>query len=106
MFSTDQNIYNLSPGNYTVTITDENNCLISQTYEIVDPQIIDVTYSYDPIICNGDNTVLSLEISGGVPPYTINYNGEDPDMVFTHSRLQMVLVVWKLLMFQLIILMV
>ena len=83
--------------------------MISQTYEIVDPQIIDVTYSYDPIICNGDNTVLSLEISGGVPPYTINYNGEDPDNIssgfYTFSVTDSS-AVWKTLMFQLIILMV
>jgi len=81
LISSDQNIYNLFPGNYTVTITDGNDCLISQTYEIIDPQNIDILYSYDPIICNGDNTVLTLDISGGVSPYTIDYNGEDPDNI-------------------------
>ncbi len=36
--SLSQNIYNLTPGNYTVTITDDNNCTLSQTYVVLEPE--------------------------------------------------------------------
>ena len=35
---TTQDISNLIPGTYTVTITDFNNCQISESFEITQPQ--------------------------------------------------------------------
>ena len=81
VISDDEDLLGLSPGTYTITATDENNCIYINSFDINNPESIDVNYSYDPITCNGDNTILTLDISGGVPPYQIDYNGENPDNI-------------------------
>jgi len=81
VISNDEDLFNLSPGTYSVTITDENNCIYTNSFDINNPDSIEVSYSYDPISCNGENTILTIDVSGGVPPYEIDYNGEDPNNI-------------------------
>ena len=81
VISTNEDLSDLSSGNYTFTVTDENNCVFSNSFEINNPETIEVSYSYEPISCNGENTSLQIEVNGGVPPYTIDYNGQDPNNI-------------------------
>lgn len=62
-------------GNYTVTITDANNCSLFNTFTITQPSVLSTGASVNPISCNGilDGTV-DLSTSGGVYPYTYSWS--------------------------------
>ena len=81
VISINEDLTALSPGTYSVTVTDENNCVFSNSFEINNPETIEVSYSYEPISCNGENTSLTIEVNGGVPPYIIDYSGLDPNNI-------------------------
>ena len=62
---------NLSPGTYTVTVTDANFCQVSKSIVIEETQ-----FSIHPIVknvtCNGaQDGSISLNVIGGVPPVTL-----------------------------------
>ena len=96
ILSNDEDIFELSSGEYTFNIYDENNCPISQTYIINEPDVlvIDVMVSaytsseevqnssllYDSnsygVSCNGEEDgFIFFTISGGAEPYYYSLNG-------------------------------
>ena len=81
IISTSEDLTNLSPGTYSITITDENSCSVENTYEINNPDEINVDYDFEPISCSGESTILNVNISGGESPYTIDYDGVDPNNI-------------------------
>ncbi|MDG1730424.1 MAG: PKD domain-containing protein [Algibacter sp.] len=81
-----EDINNLSPGNYEITVTDANNCpSIIQSFSIVEPPELDVSLVNQlDVICFGDatgeiniNTVggRPIEITPGVFDYTYLWTG-------------------------------
>ncbi len=74
--ATTQNINSLTAGNYTVTITDANNCTIT-TSALVD-QAGDLVVAVDQttnVSCNGDNDgAVSISVEGGITPYSFDWN--------------------------------
>jgi gliding motility-associated-like protein len=70
---------NLSAGNYSVTVTDANNCSVENSIEITEPPAILISAKVDSEPqCHGDKTgSASVEVSGGVPPYGYNWNTGD-----------------------------
>jgi len=73
---TSQNRSNLTPGNYNITITDINSCTFTASATITQPNAIAVTSTQNDITCNGaNNGSISLQVSGGISPYTYNWNG-------------------------------
>ena len=69
--NTTNQIINLSPGNYAVTVTDDNGCTLSGATELTTPSPIALSISATDAACNGvpDGTA-SVVASGGTPPYT------------------------------------
>ncbi|WP_234859049.1 T9SS type A sorting domain-containing protein [Aquimarina aquimarini] len=66
-------IDNLIAGSYRVIITDNANCIIENTYEIVQPDIIDPTITL--LVCNGDCTAgIALEVNHGNGDFTYLWN--------------------------------
>lgn len=66
---------NLSAGNYEVTATDDFGCTAVQTFTIVEPDLLEISWTSVQDEINGQsNGSVSLLVEGGVPPY--NYNGE------------------------------
>lgn len=66
-----QNIDNLSPGDYTVTITDAGGCTSTISTNIVEPTDITIDLSAIDASCNGaSDGAVNLIIDGGVPGYT------------------------------------
>ena len=62
---------NLSPGVYSVIITDESGCVINEEFTIIEPQEIEIsgiiTNAED---CDNPNSgSIDLQVSGGNPPY-------------------------------------
>lgn len=70
----------LSPGFYTYTITDNNGCLLTDTFSISEPDSLLSEITSTDATCAGyfDGTA-SLSITGGTVPYVINWFGNNPN---------------------------
>jgi gliding motility-associated-like protein len=68
---TGNNINNLCPGNYSVTVMDGNGCTTTQSFIITEPAAIVVTLTSTNIICFGDcsGTATVTNVSGGSGVY-------------------------------------
>ncbi len=79
----DSNIHgsfvDLTPGDYTIEITDTNGCgpFISDVITILEPAVITINSAFlTDITCNGaTNGKIDILASGGTPPYTYSING-------------------------------
>lgn len=72
--ATTEDITGLSSGNYTITITDENNCSVSDTYIITQPVLYDISSVslMRPTGSNADGSI-SVEVTGGEAPFTYQW---------------------------------
>ncbi len=69
-----QSATNLPTGIFTVTITDQNGCMDTAITTIADqPQLIS-TASNDQTLCYGQTATLTVNASGGNPPYFFYWN--------------------------------
>ena len=76
-------ISNLCPGQYIVTVTDDNNCTDIDTVNIIEPPLLTATASATDMSCNAvcDGTA-SVVIGGGTPVYGILWsNGSSSDPI-------------------------
>ncbi|MDO5980332.1 PKD domain-containing protein [Flavivirga spongiicola] len=75
--NSDEDISNLEPGIYTVTINDEGGCPFTDTFTILEPEeLIFSSISFNPetISCFGaDDGTINIDIHGGTIPYTYNW---------------------------------
>ena len=77
--SSNDTIFNLTSGNYSVTVTDVNGCVVNTNKVLTEPdpllyKVLSTTSSACLGSCDG---VVELYIEGGVSPYTahlLNYN--------------------------------
>lgn len=78
-----EDIFNLSPGIYTVTVTDANGCSNTASAAITEPPPLDVNLTATPAFCGipGSATVIP---SGGTPPYSVLWS-KDSLTTFTIS---------------------
>ena len=75
---TTQDISNLIPGTYTVTITDFNNCLISESFEITQPDVLQLSAEVNQVSCNGSSdSNIDITITGGTPNYTYAWTKDE-----------------------------
>ncbi len=69
-----EDISNVPTGNYTVLITDFNNCIETNTIVISEPPVLTSNISKLDVLCFGDATgSINLTPSGGTPPYTFSW---------------------------------
>lgn len=81
--ATTQNVSNLIPGLYTVTITDNAGCSASASSTITQPTLLSVSESHVNVACNTQPTgAIDIATSGGILPYTYTWN----DAVATEDR--------------------
>lgn len=78
----------LPVGTHAVTVTDANGCIVTEDFTIVGPSEMSITSVVtDPSCYGGANGTVSLNVSGGVPGYSENWGGENPNAlpVGTHT---------------------
>lgn len=68
-------INNLSPGQYTVTISDTHGCTLSGSETIDPPNALNIGIeNTDPVCFGAQNGKIKLLINGGAPPYRYSIN--------------------------------
>lgn len=86
---TTKNIYSLSAGDYTITVTDANSCSISETYTVSGlPCALNISSNtYDAACYNQSNGFIDITISNGQQPYTFKWsNGKTTEDLYNiHS---------------------
>ncbi len=86
VYSTDEDLSNLAPGTYEITVTDANNCTpIIQSFSVIEPPELQASLDVkEDVICFGEATgeinvnIIGgrpIEISPGIFDYTYNWTG-------------------------------
>lgn len=78
---TDSAIFNLTPGIYTVTVTNIEGCISIGSQEISEPEpLLIETDSYSDSICASNGGYINISAYGGTFPYTYQWsNGESSE---------------------------
>ena len=72
---TTSSINSLNAGSYNCAITDSFGCVKNQVVQVTSPSQIIGNVSVNDISCYGENDgSLGLVVTGGIPPYTINWS--------------------------------
>lgn len=69
------NVINLSAGNYALTITDGNNCQLTQIYRVPEPPEIEIAFQVTDLSCfeEPDGSILAT-VTGGTPGYRYQWS--------------------------------
>jgi hypothetical protein len=73
----------LGSGQYVVVVTDANNCTETMTYDLTEPEGMDIAETLAEPLCNAGSGNLSgtidIVVSGGTAPYTYAWTGPGVD---------------------------
>lgn len=80
---TSEDLSALVAGSYVLTVTDLAGCIFTTSYDIIEPQGLDLQFTITHASCGDDNGQVSLSISGGAGGYTYNWsdNSSQPDLI-------------------------
>ena len=75
--ATTEDLTNLSPGTYTVVVTDQNGCTETASYTVQNQNpVLSVNWAISNILCFGDqNGMINLTVAGGNAPYNVSWSG-------------------------------
>ena len=76
--SMESNLSNLPAGTYTLSITDDNDCMASNSFELIEPPLLEVSIeALQHILCYGEtNGQITLLAQGGRSPYFYSIEGQ------------------------------
>jgi gliding motility-associated-like protein len=73
----------LVAGIYTVVVTDQNGCAAQSTATVIDPAPVTLQTTIPPVICIGQQALLTADASGGTAPFTFTWNqGGQGDSIY------------------------
>ncbi len=68
-------IDNLPAGFYAVTVTDENTCTAVALAQLQQPEMLELTFQIQALVCAGDsNGAVSALVTGGTPGYDFQWS--------------------------------
>lgn len=74
----------LVAGDYTVTITDANNCTVEEQLTITEPAVLSLSTTTQEQACTGaPNGEATVEVTGGTMPYTYLWDNGQPTATAT-----------------------
>ncbi|MGM0649200.1 MAG: gliding motility-associated C-terminal domain-containing protein, partial [Bacteroidota bacterium] len=75
---TSESVNNLPAGSYTLTITDDNGCTLSENFDISQPEPLALNFNTIDVDCTNSNTgSIEAIVTGGITPYAYSWsNGE------------------------------
>ncbi|TAL61092.1 MAG: hypothetical protein EPN85_05695 [Bacteroidetes bacterium] len=71
---TTSSITNFSAGNFSVTVTDANGCITTQTVTITEPALLTAIATATNIDCTNPTATATVTPNGGTGTYTYNWN--------------------------------
>ncbi len=79
-FTSDTNqVDALTAGDYRVVVSDGTGCERTETFALAQPDTLEISATASFADCAAEGTgVVTVSVSGGVPPYTFRLNGDDP----------------------------
>ncbi|MCX7955287.1 MAG: hypothetical protein N3A01_08910 [Bacteroidales bacterium] len=73
--STNEDIFNLTQGDYYLTITDQNSCTYTTSITINSNIQLIITETHNNLTCYNNNSGnINISVNGGTPPYFYNWN--------------------------------
>ena len=67
-------ITNLYAGEYTLSVTDANNCQIIERVEILQPEKVEIDLPLDFYMCENPEEIIISSATGGIEPYNYQWN--------------------------------
>lgn len=65
---------NLCAGTYTLSVTDANNCTVTETFTLLEPDPIVISMAVTDVTCEGGSDgAIDLTVTGGNGPYTYQW---------------------------------
>ena len=77
--NTGNGIYSLPAGTYSVVVTDSTLCSVVKEFEVKQNSAIAIQETVGQPKCQKSDGTISIEISGGVAPYSLSWNGGSSD---------------------------
>jgi gliding motility-associated-like protein len=73
---TTPSLNNIGAATYTVDVIDSANCIVTETFIVTEPALLQHVLSYNDISCFGlSDGSSNILVSGGTAPYSYNWNG-------------------------------
>jgi gliding motility-associated-like protein len=85
------NISNLGAGTYTITVTDDQNCSVQETFTVTSTS--GLTLNTNNVIVSNDNcgvgsgSITGVTVSGGIAPYSYSWNSSPAQNSLNASNL-------------------
>lgn len=73
--STGSSLVNLSPGSYSLTVTDDDGCIYIETIDIEAIDSLQLSALISPDFCDKGKGSLGIEVDGGTEPFNYLLNG-------------------------------
>jgi gliding motility-associated-like protein len=89
-FANHEDLIQLTPGTYTVQVTDANGCTESASIGITQPNPLTLAHSYTDNLCYQDSTgSIAVSVTGGKTPYQYNWEGPGTFVAYTEDLLNL-----------------
>jgi len=73
--SVNQDLTNVGAGSYSLTVIDNNRCMVSLDTLLIQPLVLTLESSVSPVLCHGIATgSIDVSLAGGVSPYAFNWS--------------------------------
>ena len=78
-YGVDSVFTNLSAGTYLLAVQDANGCIDTATMNVLEPALLTVNAGTPVTVCLGESVTLTASATGGTAPYSISWNGNNPN---------------------------